>query len=54
MAQRGLWNIAKKVILEDRGAFPKNEGESIREYEDVHEDHVLSGWLREDAEGEAE
>ena len=29
MAQSGLWNIAKKRMLEDRGAVPKEEGDVI-------------------------
>ena len=30
MAQRGLWNIAKKRLLEDRGALPKEDGDLLR------------------------
>ena len=30
MAQKGLWNIAKKRMLEYRGALPKAEGDLIR------------------------
>ena len=29
MAQKGLWDVAKKRMLEDRGALPKDEGELI-------------------------
>ena len=27
MAQRGLWSIAEKRMLEERGALPKEEGD---------------------------
>ena len=37
MAQRGLWNIVKKKMLEDRGQLPQEEGDLIREYNAVHE-----------------
>ena len=49
-----LCDIAKKRMLEDRGALPKEEGDSIRKYKAKHEEHFLSGWLRDDTEGEAE
>ena len=26
MAQRGLWNVARKKMLQDRGALTKEEG----------------------------
>ena len=32
MAQKVQWNIAKKRTLGDRGATPKEEGISVREY----------------------
>ena len=28
-AQKGVWNYAKKRMLEDRGALPKEEGDLI-------------------------
>ena len=35
-------------MLRDRGALPKEEGDVIREYKAIHEENVLSSWLRED------
>ena len=32
MAQKGLWNVASKKMLQDRGALPKEEGDFVREY----------------------
>ena len=46
MAQKGQWNL-----LQDRGALPKEEGDSVREYKARHGEHFLSTWLREDLEG---
>ena len=48
-----MWNIAKKRMLEDRGASPKEEGDSTREHKAMHEEHVLSSWLRRNVEGRA-
>ena len=28
MAQKGLWNVAREKMLQDRGALPEEEGES--------------------------
>ena len=39
MAQKALWNIAKKRILEDRGALPKEKGDFIRDKKAMHEEH---------------
>ena len=39
MAQKALWNITKKRSLEDRGALPKEEGDFIRDYKAMHEEH---------------
>ena len=47
MAQKGLWNLARNKMLQDRGALPKEEGDVVREYKATHEDNFLSGWLRE-------
>ena len=41
MAQEVLWNIAKKKMLEDKGAF------LVREYNGTHEVNFLSSWLRD-------
>ena len=30
MAQKGLWNVSKKRMLEDRGVLSKEEGDLIR------------------------
>ena len=53
MAQKGFWNIAKKRMLKDRGALPKEEGDLIREFKAMLEENFLSSWLREDEEGKA-
>ena len=53
MAQKGLWNITKKRMLEDRGALPKEDGDCVREYKAMHEDNFVGCWLREDTEGKA-
>ena len=54
MAQKGLWNIARKRTLEDRGALPTEDGDLLREYQAMHEDNFLSRWLREHVEGKEE
>ena len=54
MAQKGLWNITKKRILEDRGALPKEDGDLLRGFQAMHEENFLSSWLRENVEGEEE
>ena len=33
-----LWNIAKKRMLEDREALPREDGDSLREYQAMHEE----------------
>ena len=48
MAQKGVWNIPKKTMLEDGGALPKEDGNQLREYRAMHEENFLSSWLRED------
>ena len=53
MAQKELWNIAKKRML-DRGAFPREDGDLLREYQAMQEENLLSSWLWEDAEGKKE
>ena len=54
MAQKGLWNVAREKMLEDRGALPKEDGDLLRKYKAMHEDNFLSGWLRKDVEGTVE
>ena len=39
IAQKGLWNIAKKRMLEDRGDL-------LREYQAMHEENFLSSRLQ--------
>ena len=51
-AQKELWNIAKKNMLEDRGALPREADDSPEEYKAMHEDKFLSGW--DDSESKAE
>ena len=38
MAQKGRRNIAKKRMLEDGGAWPKEDGDLLREYQAMHEE----------------
>ena len=54
MAQKGLWNIAKKRQLDDRRALPKEDGELLREYQAMHEENFLSSRLRKDVERKEE
>ena len=50
MAQKGLWNLARENLLQDRGEWPEEEGDDIREYEAMHEENVQRSWLRKDGE----
>ena len=43
-----MWNLVGERILRERGALPKEEGDAVREYNALHEENVLSSWLRED------
>ena len=52
MAQKGLWNVAKEKLSEDRGALPTENGNQLRENNAMHEESFLSSWLREDVEEE--
>ena len=54
MAQEGLWNIAKKRMLEDRGAVSRQDADLRREYQATHEENFFRNWFQEDVEGEAE
>ena len=54
MAQKVVWNLAKKKILRERGELPKEEGDAVREYKAMHEENFLSSWLREDVKGKEE
>ena len=51
MAQKGPWNLARE---RDRGALPKEEGDVVREYKAMHEEHFVSSWLREGVEDKEE
>ena len=53
MAQIGLWKMPKKKTLEDRGALLKEEGDLVREYKAMQEEHVLDSWLKINEEGRA-
>ena len=53
MAPIELWNIAKKRMVEDGGAVPKEDGYLLREIQAKHEEHFLNSWLMS-TEDEAE
>ena len=53
-AQKGLWNLAREEMLQDRGALPKEEEDIVREYKAMHEENFLSSWVREDVEDKKE
>ena len=53
-SEAGLWDIAKRRMLEDRGAVPKEDGDPLGDYQAMHEENFPSSWLREDVEGENE
>ena len=48
MAQKGLWNLARENLLQDRGEWLEEEGDDITEYEAM--DNFLRSWLRKDGE----
>ena len=54
MTQKGLWNLVRGKMLQDRGELPKEEGDVIREYKAMHEEKLLSSWLREDGKEKEE
>ena len=47
MAQKGLWNLAKEKMRE-RGEWPNEGGDVVREYKAMHDEGFWSSWLRED------
>ena len=51
MVQKGLRNLGISEALQDRGALPKEEGDTIRECKAMHEENFLSSWLRDYEEG---
>ena len=52
--RKGGGTSPQKRILEDRGALPKEDGDLLRGYQAIHEEKILSSWLRENVEGEEE
>ena len=42
MAQKGLWNLVEKKVLQERGALPQEEGDVIREYKAMHVKNVMT------------
>ena len=38
----------ERRIIRERGALPKEEGDAIGEHKAVHEENLLSSWIRED------
>ena len=46
MAQKGLWNLAKKKTLQGRGALSMEERDTIREFQAINEENILSSLLR--------
>ena len=46
MAQKGLWNLVREEVLQDREELPEEEGDVIREYKAMREENVFSSWLR--------
>ena len=51
LARKGLWNVARVKILQDKCTLPQEEGDIVREYMATREEHFFSSWLREDVEG---
>ena len=41
MAHKGFWNIAKKIMLEDKAVLPKEDDNQLREYRAIHVEHFL-------------
>ena len=54
MAQKGLWNLAREKMLQNRCALPKEQGDVVREYKTTREEHFLSSLLREVGEDKKE
>ena len=48
VVQKGLWNLEREKMHQDRGALPKEEGDIIRENKAMHEENFLGSLLRED------
>ena len=45
--RNGLWDLAREKMLQDRGALSKEEGDVVREHKAMHEEKILSSWLKE-------
>ena len=54
MAQKGLWNVAREKLLEDRGALLREGRDQLVEYKATHKEHFFSSRLREDVVGTEE
>ena len=54
MAHKGLWNLPKEKIMKERGEFPNEEGNVVRECKAMHEEDFWSSWLREDEKSKEE
>ena len=51
MAQKDLWRRQRETMLQDRGALLEEEGDIVRWYKAMHEEHFSSSLLRDDVEG---
>ena len=49
-AQKGLWNLAKEKLMNERGELPSEEGDVVREFKAMHEEDFWSSWPREESE----
>ena len=47
IAQRGLWNLERENVLQNRGPLPQDEVDVIGECKATYEENWLSSWLRE-------
>ena len=54
MARKGLWNLATEKVLQDRGEWPKQEGDVIGAFQAMREEKFLSRWLRESGKNKEE
>ena len=43
--------MAKKRMLQDRGALPEEDGNKLRDNKARHDKNFLSSWLRQNVEG---
>ena len=54
MGQKGLWDFDRDKLLQDRGALPEEDGDIVREYKAMHQEHFPCCWPREDVKGTEE